>query len=222
VVRAPKGRSLDAGLLVEAVRFQEILHSTIGRDRRAASLGIYPVDRLEFPVRYSLEPMDNVRFVPLDASEEVGAVEFFRDHPMAQTYGPLGRAGDSCLALRDARGTILSLPPVLNGRAAGEARVGDRELLIEATGTRERSVVEAVGLLLVVFVAQGWSVAPVPVTGQGRTRSDGNSLVQAHSLDLPSSLVRSLGGAGLSAAVVERRLAQSRLTGHPHSGGWKV
>src|SRR5208282_1572915 len=181
VVRAPAGRSLDVGLLAEAVRF-----------------------------------------VPLDASEEVGAVEFFREHPLAQTYGPLGRQGDSCLTLRDARGAVLSLPPVLNGRAAGEARVGDRELLIEATGTRERSVVEAVGLLLVVFVAQGWSVAPVPVTGQGRTRSDGNSLVQAHSLDLPSSLVRSLGGAGLSAAVVERRLAQSRLTGHPHSGGWKV
>ena len=222
VVRAPTGQSLDAGLLAEAVRFQELLHATIGRGRRAASLGIYPVERLEFPVRYALEPLDAVRFVPLDASEEVGAVDFFREHPMAQTYGALGRQGDSCLTLRDARGAILSLPPVLNSRAAGEARLGDRELLIESTGTRERSVVEAVGLLLVAFVAQGWSVAPVPVSGQGRTRSDGNSLVRAHSLDLPSSLVRSLGGAGLSAAVVERRLAQSRLTGHPHSGGWKV
>jgi len=222
VVRAPKGRSLDAGLLVEAVRFQEILHSTIGRDRRAASLGIYPVDRLEFPVRYSLEPMANVRFVPLDASEEVGAVEFFRDHPMAQTYGPLGRAGDSCLALRDARGTILSLPPVLNGRAAGEARVGDRELLIEATGTRERSVAEAVGLLLVAFVAQGWSVSPVPVSRPDGSRSDGTPLVHGHSVDLPSSVLRGLGGESLSAAVVERRLAEARLGGHPQPGGWKV
>src|SRR5208283_2278214 len=218
VVRAPKGRSLDAGLLVEAVRFQEILHSTIGRDRRAASLGIYPVDRLEFPVRYSLEPMANVRFVPLDASEEVGAVEFFRDHPMAQTYGPLGRAGDSCLALRDARGTILSLPPVLNGRAAGEARVGDRELLIEATGTRERSVAEAVGLLLVAFVAQGWSVSPVPVSRPDGSRSDGTPLVHGHSVDLPSSVLRGLGGESLSAAVVERRLAEARLGGHPQPG----
>ncbi|MGA8603679.1 MAG: hypothetical protein WB788_01245 [Thermoplasmata archaeon] len=222
VVRAPAGQSLDAGLLAEAVRFQELLHATIGRNRRAASLGIYPAERLQFPVRYSLEPMDAVRFVPLDAFEEVGAVDFFRDHPMAQTYGPLGRQGDSCLTLRDARRAVLSLPPVLNGRAAGEARVGDRELLIESTGTRQRSVVEAVGLLLVVFVAQGWSVASVPVTGREGIASDGNSLVRAHSLDLPSSLVRSLGGAGLSAAVVERRLAQSRLTGHPHSGGWKV
>ena len=222
VVRAPQGRSLDAGLLAEAVRFQELLHATIGRNRRAASLGIYPVERLEFPVRYSLEPMASVRFVPLDGAEEVGAPEFFRDHPMAHAYGPLGRQGDSCLTLRDARGTILSLPPVLNGRAAGEARVGDRELLIEATGTRERSAAEAVGLLLVVFVAQGWSVTPVPVAREGGTRSDGASLIHAHSVDLPSSVLRMLGGESLSAEVVERRLAQARLGGRPHPGGWKV
>jgi phenylalanyl-tRNA synthetase beta chain len=222
VVRAPKGRSLDAGLLAEAVRFQEILHATIGRGRRAASLGIYPVERLEFPVRYSLEPMGSVRFVPLDASEEVGAAEFFRDHPMASTYGPFGRLGEACLTLRDARGTILSLPPILNGRAAGEARVGDRDLLIEATGTRERSVAEAVGLLLVVFVAQGWTVTPVPVARPGRARSDGASLIGSHPVDLPSAVLRTLGGEGPTAAVVERRLAQARLGSRPHPGGWKV
>lgn len=222
IVRAPTGRGLDVGLLTEAVRFQELLHATIGRERRAASLGIYPVDRLAFPVRYSLEPFAEVRFVPLDGSEEVGAAAFFDEHPRAKTYGALGRRGDSCLTLRDARRTILSLPPVLNGRAAGEARVGDRELLIEATGTRERTVLEAVGLLLVVFVAQGWRVSPVPLARASGASSDGDAVVSSHPVDLPSSVLRTLGGEGLSAAVVERRLARTRLIGHPHSGGWRV
>jgi len=222
LLHAPEGRALDAGLLAEAVRFQEILHSTIGRDRRAASLGIYPVERLAFPVRYALEPLTAVRFVPLDGSEEVGATEFFRDHPMAAAFGSLGHQGTGCLTLRDARGTILSLPPVLNGRTAGEARVGDRELLLEATGTRERSVLEAVGLLLVVFVAQGWSVAPIPVVRPGGTGTEGATLTAPHSVELPSAVLRTLGGEGLSATVVERRLAQSRLGGHPHGGGWRV
>ncbi|MFI5413570.1 MAG: hypothetical protein ACHQ0I_03165 [Candidatus Lutacidiplasmatales archaeon] len=222
VVRAPPGQSLDAGLLAEAVRFQELLHATIGRDRRAASMGIYPVDRFAFPVRYSLEPVASVKFVPLDAAEEVDAEEFFRVHSMAQTYGSLGRRGDGCLTLRDARGTILSLPPILNGRAAGEARVGDRELLIEATGTRERSVTEAVGLLLVVFVAQGWTASPVPIARVGSSPSKGEAVLGVHSVELSTSTLRTLGGEGLSTATVERRLAQSRLGGHPHSGGWKV
>lgn len=222
LVRAPEGSSLDAGLLAEAVRFQEILHATIGRDRRAASLGIYPADRFEFPVRYSLEPLSSVRFVPLDAANEVAGPEFFRDHPMARTYGALGRDGDSCLTLRGADGTILSLPPVLNGRSAGEARVGDRELLIEATGTRERSVVEAVGLLLVAFVAQGWTVAPVPIVRPGIPKAPAPGAVDPHSVELPSAVLRALSGEGLSASTVELRLAQARLVGHPVAGGWKV
>jgi len=222
IVRAPSGQTLETGLLAEAVRFQEILHGSIGRDRRAASLGIYPVERLEFPVRYSLEPMPSVRFVPLDGADEIGAPEFFRDHPMAHAYGSMGRAGDSCLTLRDANGVVLSLPPVLNGRAAGEARVGDRELLIEATGTRDRSVVEAVGLMLVPFVAQGWEVSSLPVERSGTGRSSGASLVDPHPVEFPSSVLRELGGEGLSAAVVERRLAEARLAGHPRHGGWLV
>lgn len=222
LVRAPPGHALDAGLLAEAVRLQELLHATVGRDRRAASLGFYPIERLTFPVRYSLEPFDTVRFVPLDAEEEVGAAEFFSQHPMAHVYGNLGRRNDSCLVLRDARGTVLSLPPVLNGRSAGEARVGDRELLLEATGTRERTVTESVGLLLVAFVAQGWSVSPVPVVRSTGARSDGRSVVSSRTIDLSSSTLRGLGGERLSAAQVEQRLAQSRLLGHPHPGGWKV
>jgi phenylalanyl-tRNA synthetase beta chain len=222
VVRAPSDRALDAGLLDEAVRLQELIHDTLGRRRRASSLGIYPLGKLEFPVRYALEPLSAVRFVPLDGEDEVGGVEFYRDHPMAKTYGELGKAGDACLTLRDARGTILSLPPVLNGRAAGEARPGDRELLIEATGTRERTVTETVGLLLVAFVAQGWSVSPVPIQRTGGGLTDGASVVGNRSLELPAALLRSVGGQTLSAATVEHRLAQCRLGGHPHAGGWRV
>jgi len=222
VLRAPEGGGLDAGLLAEAVRFQELVHATIGRNRRAASLGIYPVDRFEFPVRYALEPMRSVRFVPLDGAEEVTADTFFEGHPMAVAYGPLGRSGDACLTLREAGGTVLSLPPILNGRTAGEARVGDRTLLIESTGTRERSVVESVGLMLVPFVAQGWSVAAVPRVYPGGIWSDGALVVDPHPVELPTAVLRTLGGEGLTAPVVERRLSESRLIGHPHAGGWRV
>jgi len=221
-LRAPDDRGLDAGLLAEAVRFQELVHATIGRNRRAASLGIYPTERFEFPVRYSLEPANVVRFVPLDGSEEVGAESFFASHPMAATYGAYGRKGGDCLTLRGADGSILSLPPILNSRTAGEARIGDRALLIESTGTRDRSVLESVGLMLVPFVAQGWSVTPVPVHRTGTSVSDGAAVVEPHAVDLPTAVLTRLGGTALSATVIERRLAESRLVGHPHPHGWKV
>ncbi len=222
VVVAPESSVLDAGLLEEAVRFQELLHSTVGRGRRAASLGIYPYDRLVPPFRYALEPVRNVRFVPLDGSEEVGAETFFREHALAQRYGDFGRVGDACLTLRDAQGTVLSLPPILNSRTGGEARVGDRRLLLESTGARDRTVREMLGLLLVVFASRGWRVAPVARTSGGSTLSDGREVFAARRLELSAVTVRALSGAAWTATEVERRLGRVRLGSHAHAGGWRV
>ncbi|MGA8303249.1 MAG: hypothetical protein WA691_01340 [Thermoplasmata archaeon] len=222
VVESPTDAGLDAGTLAEAIRFQEVLHASVGRDRRAASLGIYPYDRLTPPFRYALEPMSGVHFVPLDAAEEVSADRFFPEHPMALRYGALGRLEDRCLTIRDAQGTILSLPPILNGRTGGEARVGDRRLLLESTGTRDRAVREALGLLLVVFASQGWSVGPVGVRGDGTTLSDGRDLFAPRAVELPSPLLHSIAGATYPPGEVERRLGRDRLTAHPHAGGWRV
>jgi phenylalanyl-tRNA synthetase beta chain len=222
LVTSPSDAGLDEGTLAEAVRFQELLHATVGRDRRAASLGIYPFERVETPFRYALEPMSGVRFVPLDGSEEVAAGDFFRDHPLATRYGPLGRVGEHCLTIRDAQGTILSLPPVLNGRTGGEARVGDRRLLLESTGRRERTVREMLGLLLVVFVGRGWSVTPVRLQGGGEVSSDGRAVLSPRSVALPSATLRELSGMTYTSAEVESRLARCRLSAQPEPGGWRV
>ena len=220
VVRAPSDSGIDAGTLAEAIRFQEILHDSLGRDRRTASLGIYPLDRLDPPIHYALEPLAGVRFVPLDASEEVGGEEFFRDHPMAARFGALGRDGDRCLTLRDVRGTVLSLPPVLNGREGGEARVGDRTLLIESTGTRPQSVRESLGLLLVVFAARGWSFAPVSVRRAGNPPEE--YVLTRPAIELTAAQVHDVAGVALPAAEIERRLGRCRLSARPRAGGWTV
>jgi phenylalanyl-tRNA synthetase beta chain len=222
LVASPDDGGLDAGLLDEAVRFQELLHATIGRDRRSASLGIYPYDRLTPPIAYALEPLSGVRFVPLDGSEEITAERFFRDHPMAAKYGSLGRGEGRCLTLRDARGAVLSLPPVLNCRTVGEARVGDRRLLLESTGIRERPVREALGLLSVAFLSRGWTATPVEVRGSGPLVGDGRAIYGPRSVLLRSAELHAIAGLAYPSSEVEARLARARLGAHPEHGGWRV
>jgi phenylalanyl-tRNA synthetase beta chain len=222
VVRAPSPAGVDEGTLEEAIRFQELLHATVGRNRRAASLGIYPLERLRPPFRYALEPMSSVRFVPLDATEEVTASRFYAEHPMAAQYGAYGRSADRCLTLRDSEGTVLSLPPVLNGRAGGEARPGDRALVLESTGTRPRAVREALGLLQVVFLARGWTPTAVAIQGPTPPISDGTEVFRPRAVDLPSSVLREVSGEAIPSGDVEHRLAAARLSGRPHPGGWRV
>ena len=221
VLTAPAGVALDAGLLTEAIRFQELLHATIGLDRRTASLGLYSWERLKPPIRYALEPIDGVRFQPLDAASEIEGTRFFAEHPMAQRYAHLGRSNGECLTLRDADGQILSLPPILNARAAGEVRLGDRALLLESTGTRAVRVEESVGLMILPFVARGWAVQPLRVEYTDHTES-GFDWISPRRLPFTASTLQDLTGLSLPDAQVEEYLAQCRLGGTKAPDGWWV
>jgi phenylalanyl-tRNA synthetase beta chain len=221
LVAAPESAALDAGLLDEAIRFHELLHATYGADRKRASLGVYPTDRFRFPVRYTMRPTRDVRFVPLDGTEELCGPRFLAEHPLARRYGPLGVAGDRMLVLVDADDRILSLPPILNSRTAGEARPGDRSLLIESTGATAARVRETIGLLSLVFVANGWGVSPVAVTG-GVSASDGTEVVAPRRIELLLATLDALAGRTYTMPEGEHLLSECRLCAHPVPGGFGV
>jgi phenylalanyl-tRNA synthetase beta chain len=221
ILTAPAGVALDAGLFAEAIRFQEVLHATIGLDRRAASLGLYSWERLKPPIRYTLEPIDGIRFHPLDGPAEVEGPKFFAEHPMAQRYGRMGRSNGECLTLRDADDQILSLPPILNGRTAGEVRIGDRALLLESTGTRAVRVEESVGLLLLPFAARGWAVQPLRVEYPDHADS-GIGWISPRRLPFTAPTLQDLTGLTLPDDQVQEYLARCRLGASKAPDGWWV
>jgi phenylalanyl-tRNA synthetase beta chain len=221
VVHAPVGSALDAGLLEEAVRFQELLHATVGYDRRLASLGIYPASAIKFPLKYDREPVEGLEFVPLEAEEPVPAGRFFAEHPLAARYGAFGLEGGECLTLRDSHGTVLSLPPVLNSGVAGRVRPGDRRLLLESTGTRRARVEEALALLAMPFLLRGWSAAPLRVKAADRVHH-GESLLAPRQLSLPDELLGVLSGYDLPPEEVEPLLGRARYAVRRSSDGFLV
>jgi phenylalanyl-tRNA synthetase beta chain len=221
LVEAPGHSRLDDALLQEAVRFQELLHASAGGNRRWASFGIYPWDHTATTIRYDREPIRDVRIVPLDGDAERSGEEFFREHPMALKFGELGRVGDDCLTLRDGAGTLLSLPPILNARPGGEALAGNRRLLLESTGTRPARVADGLGLLLGVFVARGWKLAPVRVDLAGAP-TEGTAFVTPRDLRLSAGELAGSTGFDLTSPEVVRLLGRARLDARPDRDGWTV
>ena len=221
-VEAPPGHALDADLLSEAIRFQETLHATVGRDRRASSLGIYPLLGLRPPLRYAAEPIDTVRFTPLGETTEWPAREFFAEHPLAQRYGAYGRVGDRILTLRDSEGRLLSLPPVLNSGRYGQAQPGDTALLLESTGVKERTTREILGLLQVVFAGRGWSWSPVSIQPPAGSPPPGTGSLPPARIRLTSRVLAERTGYALSASEVEASLGRARLGAVSVPGGYDV
>jgi phenylalanyl-tRNA synthetase beta chain len=220
-LEAPAERPLDAGLLDEAIRFQELLHATTGRDRRAGSLGLYPLERLTPPFRYTMEPLGQIRFTPLSSTEEMDGKDFYQTHPMALRYGNLGRQGELALTLRDDEDRILSLPPVLNSADTGEVRPGDRRILVEATGTRPARVRELIGYMILPFVERGWKAHPVPIHGPDGSR-DGVEGLRPRRFTLSGVGVQRLLGVRLSASETAEHLQRARLSAEVREGRVQV
>ncbi|MHB8352158.1 MAG: hypothetical protein ACYDFT_05665 [Thermoplasmata archaeon] len=220
-LHAPEGHPLDRGLLEEAVRFQELLHATLGLDRSTASLGIYPAGHLRSPLVYAMEPIGDRLFEPLDGNGPVPLAEFLHQHPLAQRYGIHGRTESECLILRDADGQILSVPPILNSGARGRAQPGDRQILLESTGRRAARVDELLGLLALPFLASGWEAEPVRVQYPDRTE-DGRERVRPREIPLDPGLVRHISGLEIPPEEMIAELRRARLGADLESSGFRV
>jgi phenylalanyl-tRNA synthetase beta chain len=225
VVQAPPGDYVNQEMLDELVRFQELLHATVGRDRTNGSIGLYPLKELRPPFTYAMEPLRSITFSPLPTDwagpKEMGGQEFFEQHPMAQKYGALGRVGDTALTLRDSKGAILSLPPVLNSAKYGELKPGDTEVLVESTGVLGVSTRQLLGYMLLPFAARGWTISPVPIRRKNRVDPALES-ISLRNVSLSRKLVTELLGVSLTSEEVKKAILASRLGVEESGQGWEV
>ena len=61
--------------------------------------------------------------------------EILMVHPKGVEYGGILGGHDQLPVLRDAKGQVLSFPPIINSREIGEVQIGDDQLFVEVTGT---------------------------------------------------------------------------------------
>ena len=160
--------------LAQLIQTQEKLADIFGRKRRTVSIGLYRLLPIKFPVTYALVNPDQEKFRPLGYDEAMSLREILDIHPKGQEYGPLLSGHDRLPLLRDAQGTVLSFPPIINSRDIGEVRAGDSDLFIEVTGTDLRMVMLAVNIFAANLHDRGAKIEPVDIvypykTDRGRT-----------------------------------------------------
>jgi phenylalanyl-tRNA synthetase beta chain len=173
-----KVRSFIAGLLVndlqlddetirQIISMQEDLHNGLGRRRAKLAIGIHDADAVMAPVRYSTVP-SSFKFVPLDSKVALSIKEILSDLPVGKKYASLLSAHDIYPIITDARGTVLSFPPIVNGSVT-KVTPHAKNLLVDVTGNDPRVLEDCLSLLAEVFWDAGAHVFSVKVRDGGRT-----------------------------------------------------
>ena len=95
--------------------------------------------------------------------------EILMVHPKGVEYGAIVGGHDRLPVLRDAKGQVLSFPPIINSREIGEVQVGDHALFVEVTGTDLSMVALALNIFAANFADRGAVITPVEIQSPVKT-----------------------------------------------------
>jgi phenylalanyl-tRNA synthetase beta chain len=137
------------------MHLQDKLDKTFGRNRQKTSIGIYNFHLITPPIEYrAVDPRD-VSFVPLGFTEKMGLDEILERHPKGVEYGHIVKKNPLYPMLYDSEGKILSFPPIINSNDLGKITEESRNLLVEVTGTLNRTVVNTLNLVTSALIDRG-------------------------------------------------------------------
>ena len=149
--------------LTQLIQTQEKLADIFGRKRRTVSIGLYRLNLITFPVGYVLANPDATAFRPLGYDDPMSLREILEIHPKGLEYASILEGQDRMPVLRDAKGQVLSFPPIINSQGIGELHVGDADLFIEVTGTDLRMVMLALNIFAANVCDRGAAIEPMDI-----------------------------------------------------------
>ena len=164
------GKPIDEPMLKDIIQTQEKLCWNFGRKRKTISMGVYRMSQIRWPCHYRAVDPDATKFVPLGCEEEMTCRRILSDHPKGKEFGWILKDFDKFPLLTDDEGSALSMAPVINSATLGAVQVGDRDLMVELTGTDMESLILSANIVACDFADAGYEILPVRVVHPYETK----------------------------------------------------
>ncbi len=214
-----KGYRVTSEGLAQLIQTQEKLADIYGHKRKTVSIGLYQLQRIEFPVTYELVKPDEARFTPLGMETVMTLSEILMVHPKGLEHGHILAGHERMPILRDAAQQVLSFPPIINSREIGEVQPGDDQLFVEVTGTDLSMVVLTLNIFAANLADRGAAIEPIEVVYSKKT-SLGKRVVTPQDLGqsrtIPIKTIEQALGQKLGAQAVKQAL---QVYGYDVTGG---
>ena len=163
-----KNLKLNELILDDIIEMQEKLHITHGRNRKKCAIGIYPLNKISFPVKYLAQEPDKIRFIPLGFKEPVTGREIIEKHEKGKAYKHLMK--DKYPVFIDSKGEYLSMPPIINSQVTGNVTTNTKDVFIECSGTSFETISQALNIVVTSLIDIGGEAFEVKVKYKEKTK----------------------------------------------------
>lgn len=153
-----KGLKLDDSKIKEIMDLQEKLHATLGRNRKKVAIGVYPLEKISLPIRYEARSPDKIKFIPLESEKEMTGSQILREHPKGRDFAHLLDNQSVYPVFVDAKGKILSMPPIINSHETGKVSEETKDVFIECSGSDFDTLKKALNIVVTVLADIGGKI----------------------------------------------------------------
>lgn len=132
-----RGVKFDQDRYQSFIDLQDKLHQNVCRKRTLVSMGTHDLSTIEPPFTYEALPPKDIRFVPLNQTEEVdghGLMELLSTHQQLKSYLHIIRDSPVYPVIYDKNRTVCSVPPIINGEHS-KIKLETKDVFIEITAT---------------------------------------------------------------------------------------
>jgi phenylalanyl-tRNA synthetase beta chain len=140
------------------VEIQEKMHNSIGRKRKKIAIGIYPLEKISLPIRFTAKNPQDIKFIPLESKSEMNANQILRDHPTGREYAHILENLDKFPIFIDANNEILSMPPIINSEKTGRITESTKEFFIECSGSNIVYLKKCLNIILSAIYEMGGKI----------------------------------------------------------------
>lgn len=142
----------------QIIDLQEKLHFTIGRNRKKVAIGIYPLEKVNLPIKYRALPPEKIKFIPLEETKELTAQQILNRHPKGKDFAHLLKSQDLFPIFSDAKGKILSMPPIINSEETGKVTAQTKDVFIECSGTHLLTLEKTLNIIVTTLADMGGKI----------------------------------------------------------------
>jgi len=160
-----KNLKLDNEKIKELIEIQEKIHITIGRKRKKAAIGIYPLEKIKLPITFKAIEPDKIKFLPLESQRELSGLQILQHHPTGKEYAHLLAGKTKFPIFLDSNNEILSMPPIINSQLTGKVTEQTKDIFIECSGFDFEILKKILNILTTTLAEMGGEIYQMELKG---------------------------------------------------------
>ena len=171
-----KNIKLNVENIKEIIQVQEKLIYTLLRNRKKGGIGIYPLDKINFPIMLKGVELDKINFRPLGAAVEMKGSQILAKHPTGKKYSSICQSWSKIPVFVDNTNKIMSMLPIINSHDLGKVDENSKDLFIEVTGTDKKTLKKTLNIIATCLADIGGKIFSIECIQENKEIEDSPNL----------------------------------------------